>query len=78
MICHSYPLYISKGETLLVDKLAKDLPIFAFIFTSKSQKDGQAVHIKSTWAKRFTKYLFFSDVEDADLPAVSKSSIILT
>ena len=55
-----------------MDTLAKEKPIFAFIFTSKDQRDSRAVHINSTWAKRFNKHLFFSDVDDRDLPTVGE------
>ncbi|EUB60140.1 Glycoprotein-N-acetylgalactosamine 3-beta-galactosyltransferase [Echinococcus granulosus] len=58
-----------EGETLLVDELAKVRPVFAFIFTSATENETRAAHIKSTWAQRFDGYLFFSDNNDTNLPA---------
>ncbi|VUZ50993.1 unnamed protein product [Hymenolepis diminuta] len=49
-----------EGETILVDQLAKAMPVMAFIFTSKDGLTNRVSQVKSTWAKRFNEVVFFS------------------
>ncbi|KAM3186275.1 hypothetical protein ACTXT7_004672 [Hymenolepis weldensis] len=50
-----------EGETIIVDQLAKAMPVMAFIFTSKNGITNRVSQVNSTWAKRFNKVVFFSD-----------------
>ncbi|KAM7533582.1 hypothetical protein Aperf_G00000120707 [Anoplocephala perfoliata] len=60
-----------EGETVLVDRLAKQMPIMAFIFTSEKAKISKASLVKSMWARRFNRAIFLSDAEDTTFPTVA-------
>lgn len=54
----------------ITDLLNKEISILCWTTTIESNHKTRAVHIKATWARRCTKHLFISNVNDSDLGAI--------
>ncbi|KAL5960488.1 Glycoprotein-N-acetylgalactosamine 3-beta-galactosyltransferase 1, partial [Taenia solium] len=62
-------------DQAVADRLKEKVRVFAIILTAPRTKLSKAVHVKTTWAKRFNGYLFFSSEEDKELPSIRVAEI---
>ena len=53
----------------MADNLYRKVRVFCWVMTSRDNVEKATV-VRDTWAKRCNGYVFMSDAENADLPAV--------
>lgn len=59
----------------ITNLLNKEVSIFCWTTTVESNHKSKAIHIKATWAKRCTRHVFISNVNDANLGAIKFAGI---